>query len=84
MADITKCVNEKCPLKGICYRSIAPSSGAMQSFDCFEFSIDEDNKISCDRYYETSELPTHSGADGWASGFADSGVLLPLTLSPPV
>lgn len=46
MADITKCVNEVCPLRDTCYRATAPDS-YMQSVACFNY---ENGK--CENYYE--------------------------------
>lgn len=49
MADITMCMNLKCPLKVICYRYLAVAS-TVQSYSDFKFNKEE--VISCNYYYK--------------------------------
>lgn len=51
MSDITKCTNEKCPLKDKCWRWLAPSDSLWQSVAKFEFKAD-DSGITCEYFYE--------------------------------
>jgi len=46
MVDITKCDNEKCTVKGSCYRYTA-KSGAYQSWATFHQGY---NEIPCDNF----------------------------------
>lgn len=50
MADITKCVNETCPLKKVCYRQTAPDS-RWQSRALYTY----DEKTGCPNYYHAGD-----------------------------
>lgn len=43
MADITKCVNIKCPIKETCYRFVALSKECRQSYALFSDCNEESN-----------------------------------------
>ena len=52
MADITMCVNDKCPLSGKCYRSTAKANKDYQAFQWFEYTIDADNGPICEDFID--------------------------------
>ncbi len=54
MPDITKCTNDECHLKSICYRFTCTPSEHQQSYARFEPQlIDKKNYIvECDKYIE--------------------------------
>ncbi len=51
MSDISKCKNEKCPLKEHCYRYTASANEHWQSYSDFEFKILEDGRVDCEYYW---------------------------------
>ena len=51
MADITKCMNMSCPLRGTCYRAQA-EPGFRQSMSHFQYSV-KNGVAECEHYWET-------------------------------
>jgi len=41
MTDITKCINEKCPIRDKCYRHTAKDGVYEQSYSYFEYKDDD-------------------------------------------
>ncbi len=56
MADISKCKNEKCPLKEHCYRYTAPANEYWQAYSDFKFKISDDGRVDCDGYWGSSTM----------------------------
>ena len=51
MSDITKCVNEECPLRETCWRWLAPGGSPWQSMAEFELDLDG----TCGEYWPVDE-----------------------------
>jgi len=59
MADITMCMNKKCPIRNKCYRAMAiPSS--YQSMAGFEYKIVK-GKVECDHFWPIENRRTQNG-----------------------
>ncbi len=54
--DISKCKNNKCPLKEHCYRWTSPADPFWQSYSDFKFRILEDGKVDCDYYWGNKSM----------------------------
>ena len=51
MSDITKCQDNKCPARLMCYRFTAPKSEMWQSYFVEIPGKIEDDKFTCDMYW---------------------------------
>lgn len=56
MADISKCANQNCKIKGSCYRYTV-SDGLWQSYSDFNDSKEIKNKKDCKYYIFSRRLP---------------------------
>lgn len=63
MSDITKCDNNKCPLRAECWRAIAKSNPYWQAYAMFEYE-ERDGKVVCDSqwYYSKEEESNEEGS----------------------
>jgi hypothetical protein len=52
MADITKCLNEECPLRHLCKRWRASDNIIKQSYQEFQFTEDASGNYDCDYFME--------------------------------
>lgn len=53
MADITKCLNDGCPVRNKCYRFTAPSNEYAQAVSMFDYKVVE-RKVHCDHFWLNS------------------------------
>lgn len=58
MADITKCTNQNCPIKGRCYRYTAKDDSKWQSYSYFE-PYEHNGRIKCDHYVVLLDSKEH-------------------------
>lgn len=56
MPDVSKCLNNRCPLKDDCYRWRSIPSGAKQEFINFHPKIDKDLEITCEYFIKDSVI----------------------------
>ena len=62
MSDISKCLNDDCPLKDKCWRFTAPANSLWQSYGSFQYEIIE-NKIKCDGFWNNKEYKNEDYKD---------------------
>lgn len=54
MVDISKCINEECPLKLLCYRYTAKANPHRQAYGSFQFKI-VNGKTECEYFWSNKE-----------------------------
>ena len=52
MPDISMCRNETCPLRMTCYRFIAKADPWGQTYSDFQWTEDNEGKVTCDSYWD--------------------------------
>jgi hypothetical protein len=53
--DISKCLDNTCPLKDKCWRFTAPANPLWQSYGNFQYEIKEDGEVKCDYFWDNEE-----------------------------
>jgi hypothetical protein len=52
MPDISKCMNQECPLRRECYRYTCVPSQFNQSYQLYQFNTSKTGKVTCEDFKE--------------------------------